>query len=161
MVLLALSLHGYTGVMLQVLGPSHIHAGAIDAGIDGRGAGAAHGSIVSGLLAVKVWIQAQRPHTAIALMQERSRSHSNAHSHGLFERHHHDGNDPTVVAVDAAEADATSGSGTNAGSATMPLALATALSLPAAPEPVRAWLASACGLLLEPDPLLPFRPPRA
>lgn len=138
LLMLALVLYGYTGVVVQMLGPAHQHRSASD--------GAAVHEPAWGIAALRTHGSAITQSFLDWRAANHARSHAlglagHHHAHNAVARHHHAADDSTVVALpgqaasSAALADGVDAA--TAGSASLPLALAADLRLP--PATVPAW----------------------
>lgn len=159
---LALVAYGYSGALLQMLGPTHSHhAGVVTA--------AAQQGLVkkdAWLTIAKEWFRPVR-----AWRDDlHARSHAAGilgapHQHSAFERHHHDIDDPSVIALDgggaAGDALADGASTAAAGSGTLPLGLCAALVVPEPTARPCLWPRSGSHAWVDAIARLPERPPRA
>lgn len=174
--LLALAVYGYSGVLLQLLGPAHRHHSVAPA--DATQPQPAHGSSLTALAQdwlrpVRAWRDemharshaAGLPMHAHAQPQSQPQPQPHTHTHSVFERHHHDAGDPTVVALDgggaAADAWSDGASAATVGSATLPLGLASSLTVPRPAARTRPWLRLSAPSWRDAHISQPERPPRA
>lgn len=160
--LLALGFYGYSGAVLQLLGPKHTHS------VEGLAQLAPQSAVraVSLVERAREWLRPVRQWRA----ERHARSHApgaarHAHQHNASERHHHDIGDESVISLDraglTADAVADAVATVSAASAHMPLGLCVGLTLPEAAALPCLWP--------RPQPLswrdaltkLPERPPRA
>jgi hypothetical protein len=177
--LLALLLYGYSGAVLQILGPAHMHpSGGGTAASASASAGTQAPALqeatqdAAWLARARQWLRPLRDwrdslhaRSHAAGLVTHQQQHQHEHQHNAFERHHHGTDDATVVALDggaaASDALADGVSAASAGSASLPLGLGASLVLPEPTASGCRWPPPAATAWVNALAKQPERPPRA
>jgi len=160
--LLALGFYGYSGAVLQLLGPKHTHS------VEDVALLAPHSAVraVSLVQRAREWLRPVRQwHAEMHARSHAAGTAGHAHHHDASERHHHDIGDESVISLDGAglTADAVADAAVtvSAVSAHMPLGLCAGLMLPEAAALPRLWPRPQPPSWRDALTKLPERPPRA
>jgi hypothetical protein len=160
LLLLALAIYGYSGVVLQMLGPTHSHHASV-------ASTASPGMVKSvPLLALaKEWLRPVRAWRDDLHARSHAAGLTTSHQHSAFERHHHDIDDTSVISLDgggaAGEPLAEGAAAATAGSGALPLGLSAVLVLPEPTARACPWPQSRPASWVDAINKLPERPPRA
>lgn len=167
----ALPVHGLSGLLAQMLGAEHRHAGAVQAGDEGawnpqRWLRAVIGDGAMSLVEAAHERQRggpMRPPATQAPTAHAPKAAGQVHGHGLFERHHHDAADGSVVSLGAKQDGQDAPGGTAAsdlgGAWLLPMAPAAAAWMPGDATP--SWRDAAAAAWRSHASAPPDPPPRA